>query len=426
MSTGIGFMSEKFQTVRGMSDLLTKQMMKKQYLEDLCRSVFEKYGFQPIQTPIVEDFALLAKKGSGGEAIKEEIYYFKDKSERELGLRFDLTVPFARILAANPQLPKPFKRYQIERVYRYDRPGAQRYREFTQADIDIAGVQSVLADFEIIAIAIEIFEKLETNFYIKLNNKKLLEEIALACNVKEENVKSCLRSIDKLDKIGWSGIEKELNDKKIDSKILNVLKENNLEKIEKILKEKTGFEELQNLINLLKKEKLEKFAKVDLSLARGLEYYTGNVFEAIAEGKFSCGGGGRYDKLVENYGGQSTPAIGFSFGIDRILDVLEEKQKIPGTSKTQIFIAPVNGTGREKVLEICQKIRKLGLNVEMDLMQRSISKSLDYCDKQKIPLVIMIGENEIQQQELTIKEMKTGKQSKLKFSELEKLKELFK
>lgn len=417
-------MAEKFQTTRGMRDILPKQMLKKQYLQDLCRQTFEKYGFQPIQTPIVEDFALLSKKGSGGEAIKEEIYYFKDKSERELGLRFDLTVPFARILAANPQLPKPFKRYQIERVYRYDRPGAQRYREFTQADIDIAGVQSVLADFEIIAMAIEVFEKLGTNFYIKLNNKKLLEEIALACNVEKENVKSCLRSIDKLDKIGWRGVEKELNEKKIETKILTIIKENNLEKVEKILKEKNGLEELQNLIDLLKKEKLNKFVKVDLSLARGLEYYTGNVFEGICEGNFSCGGGGRYDKLIESYGGQPTPAIGFSFGIDRILDVLEEKQKIPSANRTKIFITPVNGIGAEKVLEICQKIRKMEINTEMDLMQRNISKSLDYCDKQKIPFAALIGENEISSQEITIKEMQTGKQFKIKFSELEKLKEL--
>lgn len=417
-------MSEKFQTVRGMRDFLPVEMRKKHFLEDICRQTFELYGFQPMQTPVLEDFELLAKKGSGGEAIKEEIYYFKDKSERELGLRFDLTVPFARVIATNPQLAKPFKRYQIERVYRYDRPGAQRYREFTQADIDIVGVPSILADFECIAAAIEIFRKLGLDFYIKLNNKKLLEEIAVSCGIEQSDVKNCLRSIDKLDKIGWNGVEQELKNKKLSTKILQVLKENDLKKIEKNLTEKNGLIELNELLSLLEKEKLEKFVKIDLCLARGLEYYTGNVFEVLAEGKFSCAGGGRYDKLIETYGGQPTPAIGISFGIDRILDVLNEKQKLDCFTKTKIFIVPVNGTGIEKAIEICQKIRKLEINSEIDLMKRSISKSLDYADKQKIPYIALVGENEIKAKELTIKEMKSGKQFKLKFSELEKLKEI--
>lgn len=419
-------MPEKFQTVRGMRDFLPQEMVKKQALEDLARKTFELFGFQPMQTPVLEDFELLSKKGSGGEAIKEEIYYFKDKSDREIGLRFDLTVPLARVIASNPQLAKPFKRYQIERVYRYDRPGAQRYREFTQADADIIGVSSILADFECIAMAISFFEKLGLNFFIKLNNKKLLEEIAISCGIEQSDVKSCLRSIDKLDKIGWNGVEQELKNKKFSTKILQVLKENDLKKIEKNLKEQNGLIELNELLYLLEKENLKKFVKIDLSMARGLEYYTGNVFEVIAEGKFSCAGGGRYDKLIETYYGQPTPAIGISFGIDRILDVLDERQKLSIENMTKLYIIPVNGIGKEKALEIAQKARKMEINTEIDLMQRNISKSLDYANKQKISYTILIGENEINSEELTIKEMKTGKQSKIKFTKLEKLKEICK
>jgi histidyl-tRNA synthetase len=191
-----------YQTVRGMRDFLPEQAKKKQYIEDCCRRAFEKYGFEPLQTPAVEEFKLLAKKGSGGEAIKEEIYYFKDKGERELGLRFDLTVPLARVMATNPQLIKPFKRYQIARVWRYDRPQAKRYREFTQADADIVGVKGIEADFEIMQVAVEVMRKLELEFEIKVNNRMLLEELALKKGIKKEQVKDAFRLIDKLDTRG--------------------------------------------------------------------------------------------------------------------------------------------------------------------------------------------------------------------------------
>jgi len=210
-------MSEKFQTVRGMRDFLPEQAVKKQFIEDACRKAFEKYGFRPLETPIVEEFKLLAKKGGGGESVKEEVYYFKDKSGRELGLRFDLTVPLARVVATNPQLPKPFKRYQISDVYRYDRPGASRYRRFTQADIDIVGSASMLADFECIAVSAEILNSLGLKFKIRISNRNLLEEIALCCGVEKGSVKDCFRCLDKLDKIGKEGVAKEMRKKNISS-----------------------------------------------------------------------------------------------------------------------------------------------------------------------------------------------------------------
>ncbi|MCX6799001.1 MAG: ATP phosphoribosyltransferase regulatory subunit, partial [Candidatus Diapherotrites archaeon] len=241
-----------------MRDLLPAQAQKKQLIVDTCKRVFERYGFAPLETPVVEDFALLSAKGSAGEAIKEEIYYFKDKSDRELGLRFDLTVPLARVVAANPQLAKPFKRYQVGTVYRYDRPGAKRYREFTQADWDIVGATGTTADFEVIAVAVDVMRELgfkQGEFFVKLNSRQLLEEIALAYGVEKARVADCFRSIDKLDKIGEEGVRKELQEKVINTQILGQIKETRLEKIK--VKNTAPLEELKKLLELLKQNGLE-------------------------------------------------------------------------------------------------------------------------------------------------------------------------
>ncbi|HLD58154.1 MAG TPA: histidine--tRNA ligase [archaeon] len=414
----------KFQTVRGMKDFLPAEAKKKQAIEDLIRREFEAYGFEPLETPIVEDFALLAAKGSAGEAIKDEIYYFKDKSERELGLRFDLTVPLARVVASNPQLQKPFKRYQFGPVYRYDRPGAKRYRSFTQADADIVGSASVLADFECIALACGAMKKLGLEFFVRVSNKKLLEETALACGVKKERMLDCLRSIDKLDKIGEKGVEEELEEKGISTKILEAIKENNLEKVGKIVKDKKGFNELKELLDYCKEASLEKFVKFDAGLARGLEYYTGNVFEIACAGT-SVGAGGRYDNLIQAYGGGATPAVGISFGIDRLLDSLEGKKLEEfGKSKTSLLLISLGEEAAKKTQKIALELRALGLNVETDLMQRNLQKNLEYANKKAIPFVAIIGENELKQGELALKNMQTGKQEKIKLRELEKLKEI--
>jgi len=404
-----------------MRDLLPEQAKKKQAIEDIIRREFEAYGFEPLDTPIVEDFALLAAKGSGGEAIKEEIYYFKDKSDRELGLRFDLTVPLARVVANNPQLAKPFKRYQIGKVYRYDRPGAKRYREFTQADVDIVGSSSIIADFEIIALAYKVMKDLSLKFTIRVSNKELLEEIATACGVKKEKLKDCFRSLDKLDKIGIEGVKKELGENKIPAKILEIIRENDLKKIEAVLKEKKGLNELKELLGYCENAGLKEFVKFDASLARGLEYYTGNVFEISVEGAPSVGGGGRYDNLIELYGGAKTPAVGISFGIDRLLD-LREKEVCE--QKTQLMVVPLGFEAGKESLNIARELRALGLNVENDLMQRSLSKNIEYASKKRIRFIAIIGEDELKSGELTLKNLETGKQEKVKLSELEKIKRL--
>ncbi len=410
----------EFQTVRGMRDFLPKQAAKKQWIEAKCRAVFERYGFVPLETPVVEDFGLLAKKGSGGEEIRKEIYCFKDKSGRELGLRFDLTVPLARVVATNKALPLPFKRDQIGRVYRYDRPGEKRWREFTQADWDIMGASGVLADFEAIGVAIAAMKELgfkKGEFKVRVNDRRILEEIALCCNVAKGKVVECFRCIDKLDKIGKEGVEKELEEKGIDAQILGQLDVRKLKGMK--LKDTTPLEEMEALLALLKKNGLADFVEFDLSLARGLEYYTSVVFEVCVKGGPSVGGGGRYDKLVESYGGQKTPAVGGSFGVDRLLDLSEERINVQKGPK--VLVVPIGRELQGEALGLVQKIRGLGVNAAMDLNSRGISKNLEYANKLGIPFVVILGEKELKKKEFTLKEMKSGKEKKVKVADLKKV-----
>jgi histidyl-tRNA synthetase len=411
-----------------MQDFLPERARKKKYIERVCREEFEKYGFSPLETPVVEDLELLTAKGSGGAAIENEIYCFEDKGGRKLGLRFDLTVPLSRVAAANRDLRMPFKRYQIGTVYRYDRPQAKRYREFTQADIDIIGSRSTVCEFELMAASIEIMQRLGLEFYIIINSRPLLESLALACGVKKEKLFDCFRAIDKAEKIGWGESEKELKAAGINTSIFGFLKENNLEKAEKKVKEKgldlKGFMEVKELLGMLKEQKLDKFVKAELSLARGLEYYTGLVFEVKLEEGPSVGGGGRYDKLIALYGGQDLPATGISFGIERLLDSLEDK--IPTVPETRILVVPVNKAFNSGALDLTQKIRALGISTEMDLMEKGIGKNIEYADKKGIPFAVVIGERELKDKKFKLKELKTGKETELAFADLARLNELIK
>jgi len=406
-----------FKTVRGMRDFLPEKAELKRWVESVCGKWFRRYGFVPIETPVVEEFKLLAKKGSGGEAIKDEIYYFKDKSGRELGLRFDLTVPTARVVAGNQQLGRPFKRYQIGRVYRYDRPQKQRYREFTQADADIFGVESVKAEFELLAMAVNILKELGIDFRIRINNRKLLEDIALENGVKKEKIKNAFRAIDKLDKIGWEGVEKELKKEKISLEFMKAVKKNDATCISGC----GGAEEIEELFSLLRERKLDKFVELDLTLARGLEYYTGMVFEIASENGPSICGGGRYDKLIESYDGQPTPATGYSFGVDRLVDVLEGKKL---ESEVKLFIIPLGEKAGKEALKLAEKMRTEGISVETDLIGRGISKNISYADRKEIPFVGILGEDELKKGEIAVKDLKSGKQKSVSLKNMKKLAEL--
>ncbi len=424
-------MQEFLKPPKGMRDFLPEDARKKFYIQNICKEVFESYGYQPLQTPIVENFELLAKKSQAGEAIKEEIYYFEDKAKRPLALRFDLTVPLARIVAANPQLAKPFKRYQISRVFRYDRPQASRYREFTQADVDIIGVKNIFAELELFMLSIDIMKRLPIKeFKIKINDREMLEKVALAFGISESKILEFFRVIDKADKIGWEGVKNELIKLDINSEIIGFLQNATLEKVEELLKDKglssEGLERLKKIKDYAKELNIIDFLEFDLCLARGLDYYTGTVFEVKCENaQWSAAAGGRFDRLIGSISKQEFAAVGISFGIDRILDILKERLKLDNEADLLII-----AIGAEKIrleaFKIANKIRKIGIGCEFCLAERGISKNLDYANKRGFKFVIIIGEDELKKGELKIKNMETGAENKIEIGKLEKIKEILK
>lgn len=415
-----------FKTVRGMRDFLPDKARKKRFIEETCKRIFELYGFEPLETPIVEELKLLTKKGSAGAEIEQELYTFEDKAKRKLGLRFDLTVPLARVVANNKELRIPFKRYQIGRVYRYDRPQAKRYREFTQADVDIIGVANVLAELELIALSYDVVQALGIDAYMVINSRMLLESLALASNVQREQLTDCFRAIDKAEKFGWPAVEKELGEKGISAELLDIVKKNDLNAAEEKIKEKRlntkGLEEIKELMGYIKAQQLSEFVRIDLALARGLDYYTGIVMEVRASKGPSIGGGGRYDKLIGLYGSRDLPATGISFGVDRILDTIEGR--LVCRTATKVFVIPIGKERLMQALELTQNIRKLGINAELDLMQRSISKNLEYVNKKGIPYAIILGEKELQRKSLKLRNMDTGEEQLISLNELKRLKEI--
>ncbi len=418
----------KYQTPRGTRDFLPAEMLRRQFIINTIREVYELFGFQPLETPAFESWELLSAKGGGGEAVKNEIYYFKDKAERELGLRFDLTVPLARVIASNPQLPKPFKRYQIQPVWRYDNPQAGRYREFWQADVDISGASGMEAEAELIAVAAEALKRLDIAKYsIRINNRKILNGIVESIGTEEPS--PVFRILDKLEKAGKKETEKQLKE---------MLKENDVKKLmgvigikgspEKVLAEakrkfrgtktaEEGIGELERIAQLVKSYGIKENVEIDFSLVRGLDYYTGPIFEISVQSEKSPGsvcGGGRYDRLVGLYGGAPTPCTGFSFGIDRLYNLLEAEGKLnlPAT-KTQVFAVNITENLRNETIRIAAELRAEGIKAETDLMGRNVRKQLDYINSAGIPFALFVGEKELKEKRFTLRDMKSGKEEKM-------------
>ncbi len=403
----------KFQTLKGMRDFGPAEAMKKQKALDAIRRAFERYGFAPMDTPALESFDMLSMKG-GGDAIRREIYNFKDQGGREIGLRFDLTVPLARFMADNVNLPKPFKRYAIGDVWRYDNPQASRWRQFTQADVDIIGSPSINADAECVAAIIAALEGAGLkDFRVRINNRKLLEDIILGCGVQKEKIADIFRTIDKLDKIGKEGVEKELKNAGVDAKKMFSY----LEKSISGLSGFEGYEEVQEFLRLMKVMGLDGRIKTDLSLVRGLEYYTGNVFEVSSSSSVSIAGGGRYDKMMTAYGAGNLPAVGVSIGVDRLLELLDSDEiKTPA----KVFVAVI-GDARGYAVKIAKMLRENGVNACIELGNRNIKKQLEYADSLKIPYIVIVGPEEMKNGTAKVRNMAARKEESVKISELANL-----
>jgi histidyl-tRNA synthetase len=407
-----------YQTPRGTRDFLPQDMAKRQFIVDTARKVFEQWGFDPLDTPAFEEFGLLTAKS--GQAIKDEVYYFKDKSDRELGLRFDFTVPLARVVVNNPDIPKPFRRYQIGPVWRYDRPGASRYREFWQADVDIVGAAGTDADAEVVACACEVIRKIGlSNFRIRVNNRKLISSLLESMGEKSSDV---LRIIDKLDKIGEDGVREEMKEKGV-KKIDEILKLVKIRDAEKITpNDARGEEGLEEVRQLIEKVKALGFsAAFDMSLVRGLDYYTGNVFEICQEDGLTITAGGRYDNMIEQLGGKATPAVGISLGVDRLANLV---QMDFGKTKVNVYVACVNEKAKIKCAEIVRQLRDLGINAEYDVMERSLGKQLQYVNAKGIKFSVVVGENEMKSGVVKIRNMESGNEREIELRNLQRIRDI--
>ncbi len=423
-----------FQPPRGMRDFGPGEMIRRLYITESVRDVFTRYGFDAVCTPGIESWELLSAKGGGGEAIKEEIYYFRDKSGREMGLRFDLTTSLARFVSANPQIPKPFKAYQIGRVWRYDRPQAGRYREFWQADADIIGSSSMACEAELLSLASECLEKLGfEDFVVRLNSRKILNAVLEFLGVGRAKAPAVFRALDKLSKTGEKAVLDELKKSGVKQKdakdLLEIagisgkpgrIAEEYMKSIGQFEEGKEGLEEVREIEERMKAYSMKGKVILDFSLVRGLDYYTGSVFEIALKGKESIGsvsGGGRYDSLIERLGGRYTPAVGISLGIERIAEVMKERGRpeLPRT-RCDVFVTSVSGEFWKEAVRVASELRRNGISAETDLMGRNIRKQLEHADRKGIPYAVIVGEKEAKSKRYVLKDMKSGVQARLSLS----------
>lgn len=422
----------RFQPPKGTKDFLPEEMIKREYVIQTIKKKFEEYGFAPIETPVFENWKLLTKKC--GEDIKQQIYYFKDKAGRELGLRFDLTVPMCRMVANNPQQPKPFKRYVISPVWRYEEVTKARKREFYQADIDVVGSSSMEAEVECIACAVDCLKALGfKDFTVIINNRKILDgfiELIKADKCKDVDI---FRAIDKLEKFGEEAVKKELkncklNDKQIEQ-LLGLIKTKDVNEVKKLLKGikigEEGLWEIEKIFEIAMIYGISEMLKLDFTLARGIDYYTGPIFEIKAkryEKYGSVAGGGRYDNLIELLGGRYTPATGISLGVERIVEIMEKEQmfNLPRT-KVKVFVANATGDVKPDVIRITQKLRKEGIPAQTDLMDRNLTKQLEFADSLGIPYCIIVGRKELEKNRFKLKDMKAKSEKELKLEDIIKL-----
>jgi histidyl-tRNA synthetase len=429
-----GFAMSEMRTVRGMRDLMGPEMRVKNYLISTAVEIFEQYGYEPLDSPAMELWETLSAKG--GEEVEAETFKFTDKGDREVGLRFDLTVPLARIVATNPHLPKPFKRYATGKAWRYDRPQAGRYREFEQADVDIVGATTPAADAEVVLIALEFLKRvLGSAYVIRINNRKVLRGMTEIAGVPNELAFECFRAIDKLDKIGKTGVVEELAERGISKSQSDFLidaitiKGSGLKTLEKFcdLLERSeigieGVDELKLMAEIFEESKVSEQIEFDMSLARGLDYYTGPVFEGRYLGEPDVGailGGGRYDNLIEKFGGQQTPATGISLGIGRMIEVVLAKNAASNLKKhLDVFMAPISRSMLKYAMSYQTMLVQADVSCEVDLTERSLKKSLEQADLKNSRFTVIVGERDLESGLVSIRNMKSKKTEQVKTDRL--------
>jgi histidyl-tRNA synthetase len=423
-----------FQPPRGTRDYLPADQQKKNWVVDQVRAVYESYGFEPLGTPAFENLDMLMIKS--GDDIINQIYNFKDKSDRDLALRFEHTASTVRVVATHHNLVKPFKRYTLGPVWRYERPTEKRFREFWQADVDIYGVKGSIADAEVLSAAVDALSRLGFDGYtINLNDRRILKSIVELSGIPVEKSLDAFRAVDKLGKIGRDGVIEELRGiapyEEASMKLLDMLgisgdPDEVLSQAKTMLQDYPdgvkGIQALEDLYEYAKGFGFAQYIRIDLSLARGLDYYTGPVFEVIAKGFEEWGsiaGGGRYDEIIELFGGPPTYATGVSFGVDRLTPILEEKGMFTEmTLGAKVYVAPVNSKVTHEAIKIAQQLREKNISTIIDMMGRKLGKQFEYADKKGIPSVVIVGERELAENSVTVRDMKTGDQTKVKLDDL--------
>lgn len=440
---------------KGTRDFSPVEMAKRNYIFDSIRDVFKLHGYQQIETPAMENLStLMGKYGEEGDKLLFKILnsgnYLSSVSDSELterntskilksisekGLRYDLTVPFARyVVQHNHEITFPFKRFQIQPVWRADRPQKGRYREFYQCDVDVIGSTSLLNEVEMLQIADEIFSKLGIQISILLNNRKILSGIAEILG-EAARITDITVAIDKLDKIGIEGVNKELSEKGISQDTINRLQpilnlsgssKEKLEKLSLILEKSEigllGIQELKTIFSYIENADISANIELDLTLARGLNYYTGAIIEikAASVQMGSISGGGRYDDLTGIFGLKGMSGIGISFGADRIYDVMQELNLFPQGTENTTKVLLVNFGGNEELvsLNMLNSLHRAGISAELYPEAAKMKKQFGYADNKKIPFIIIIGQDEAQSGMYQLKDMATGEQSKLTADEI--------
>ena len=442
-------MAQKPSIPKGTRDFSPAEMMRRTYIFETIKSVFRTYGFAPLETPAMENLStLLGKYGDEGDKLLFKILNSGDYASGlndeqirnasqicEKGLRYDLTVPFARYVVQHQnEISFPFKRYQVQPVWRADRPQKGRYREFYQCDVDVIGSRSLLNEVELIEIVERVFAKLKINVTLKMNNRKILYGIAEAIGHADKMIDITV-AIDKLEKIGLDNVKAELAERGLEQEAIDKLQPilelsgTNAEKLSKLRDvigcSETGckgIDEMSEIFGYVEQLGIELPIELDLSLARGLNYYTGAIFEVKAM-DYAIGsicGGGRYDDLTGIFGLPNTSGVGISFGADRIYDVMVGLDLFPEEVNFSTKVLFVNLGAEEQMasMRIMHSLRDAGIAAEIYPESAKMKKQMEYANRRMIPYVVIIGGNELQEQKATVKNMRTGEQTAVAFGEV--------
>ena len=424
----------KIENVKGGYDYLPKEQYIRNYINKILESTFIKYGYKPVETPIITYYDILSDKYDENNDLLKEIYKLTDQGNRKLGLRYDLTVPFAKLISNNKNVLRfPFKRYEIAKVFRDGPIKIGRDREFTQCDVDVVGIEGQLIEAELLTLYVDAFNELGIDIIIKYNSRKLMSGLIKEAGVSDDKISSTITIIDKFNKLSQKeirdlllsiGLDNEQIDKLLNYFKLSIEELNNVNSNNELLNK--GLEEINNLTEYIKYLNIDKYVSFDSTLARGQDYYTGNVFEVYeANNKLtsSIGGGGRYDNMITNFinDGNSYPAVGISFGLSSLYELLKDKEF---DNNDYIYIIPMDTN--LYCLKLATLLRNMGYKVEIESNNRRVKKCIEYADKENIPYIIVVGSDEVNTNKFKIRNMKNKEEYTIDLNNIESVKEYIK